>query len=262
MSADAFHITSPDMTGPYRGMRNALRDAKVNPDEIQYVNAHGTSTVHGRPQRDRRHQARLRRRRTQARGQLDQVDDRAPAGRGRRHRGGLHHASRSTTRSRRRRSTSSTRIRSATWTTAPTRRGRCRSTSRYPTRSASAAPTAPWSSASSPEATPRRAGHVPSPRRRCRRPRTARPRLTALVGLLMTAALVLAAVEQFRARSRAGAAGCRSALRVAAAAWCVAGCCRRLGGAAGRLRLQVTPDGSVGRRSSATAGTSGGRLPS
>jgi len=47
MSADAFHITSPDMTGPYRGMRNALRDAKVNADEIQYVNAHGTSTVMG-----------------------------------------------------------------------------------------------------------------------------------------------------------------------------------------------------------------------
>jgi 3-oxoacyl-[acyl-carrier-protein] synthase II len=47
MSADAFHITSPDMTGPYRGMRNALKDAKVNPDEIQYVNAHGTSTVMG-----------------------------------------------------------------------------------------------------------------------------------------------------------------------------------------------------------------------
>jgi 3-oxoacyl-[acyl-carrier-protein] synthase II len=47
MSADAFHITSPDMTGPYRGMRNALRDAKVNTDEVQYVNAHGTSTVMG-----------------------------------------------------------------------------------------------------------------------------------------------------------------------------------------------------------------------
>jgi 3-oxoacyl-[acyl-carrier-protein] synthase II len=47
MSADAFHITSPDMTGPYRGMRNALRDARVNPDEIQYVNAHGTSTMMG-----------------------------------------------------------------------------------------------------------------------------------------------------------------------------------------------------------------------
>jgi 3-oxoacyl-[acyl-carrier-protein] synthase II len=47
MSADAFHITSPDMTGPYRGMRNALKDAKVNVDEVQYVNAHGTSTVMG-----------------------------------------------------------------------------------------------------------------------------------------------------------------------------------------------------------------------
>ena len=47
MSADAYHITSPDMTGPYRGMRNALRDAKINADEVQYVNAHGTSTVMG-----------------------------------------------------------------------------------------------------------------------------------------------------------------------------------------------------------------------
>jgi 3-oxoacyl-[acyl-carrier-protein] synthase II len=47
MSADAFHITSPDMTGPYRGMRNALRDAQINPDQVQYVNAHGTSTVMG-----------------------------------------------------------------------------------------------------------------------------------------------------------------------------------------------------------------------
>ena len=47
MSADAYHITSPDMTGPYRGMRNALRDAGVNVDQVQYVNAHGTSTVLG-----------------------------------------------------------------------------------------------------------------------------------------------------------------------------------------------------------------------
>ena len=127
MSADAFHITSPDMTGPYRGMRNALRDAKVNVDEVQYVNAHGTSTADGRPQRDRRHQARLRRRRAQAGGQLHQVHDRPSAGRRRRHRGRLHQRWRSTTRSRRRPSTSSTRIPSATWTTAPTRRGRCRS---------------------------------------------------------------------------------------------------------------------------------------
>ncbi|MGE0802659.1 MAG: beta-ketoacyl-ACP synthase II [Lautropia sp.] len=47
MSADAHHITSPDMDGPARGMRNALRDAKVNPDQVQYVNAHGTSTPLG-----------------------------------------------------------------------------------------------------------------------------------------------------------------------------------------------------------------------
>ena len=47
MSADAHHITSPDMTGPFRGMRNALRDARVNVDQVQYVNAHGTSTVLG-----------------------------------------------------------------------------------------------------------------------------------------------------------------------------------------------------------------------
>jgi 3-oxoacyl-[acyl-carrier-protein] synthase II len=47
MSADAYHITSPDMDGPYRGMRNALQNARVNPDEVQYVNAHGTSTVLG-----------------------------------------------------------------------------------------------------------------------------------------------------------------------------------------------------------------------
>ena len=47
MSADAYHITSPDMTGPFRGMRNALRDARVNVDQVQYVNAHGTSTVLG-----------------------------------------------------------------------------------------------------------------------------------------------------------------------------------------------------------------------
>ena len=47
MSADAHHITAPDMDGPRRGMLNALRDARVNVDDIQYVNAHGTSTPLG-----------------------------------------------------------------------------------------------------------------------------------------------------------------------------------------------------------------------
>src|SRR5208283_1514375 len=46
MSADAFHVTAPppDGDGAFRVMRNALRDAKIEPHQIQYINAHGTST--------------------------------------------------------------------------------------------------------------------------------------------------------------------------------------------------------------------------
>jgi 3-oxoacyl-[acyl-carrier-protein] synthase II len=49
MSADAFHITSPaeDGDGAFRVMRNAMRDAKLEPNQIQYINAHGTSTEIG-----------------------------------------------------------------------------------------------------------------------------------------------------------------------------------------------------------------------
>jgi len=47
MSADAHHITSPDRDGPRRGMLAAMRHARVNPGDIQYVNAHGTSTPLG-----------------------------------------------------------------------------------------------------------------------------------------------------------------------------------------------------------------------
>ncbi|MDR3699073.1 MAG: beta-ketoacyl-ACP synthase II [Candidatus Sulfopaludibacter sp.] len=46
MSADAFHVTAPpdNGDGAYRVMRNAMRDAKIEPHQIDYVNAHGTST--------------------------------------------------------------------------------------------------------------------------------------------------------------------------------------------------------------------------
>jgi len=47
MSADAYHMTAPNMDGPRRSMRNALNNAGVNPDEVQFVNAHGTSTPLG-----------------------------------------------------------------------------------------------------------------------------------------------------------------------------------------------------------------------
>ena len=47
MSGDAFHMTAPDVDGPRRSMVNALRDAGVNANAVQYLNAHGTSTPLG-----------------------------------------------------------------------------------------------------------------------------------------------------------------------------------------------------------------------
>jgi len=47
MSGDAYHMTAPDTDGPRRSMDNALRDAGINPDQVQYLNAHGTSTPLG-----------------------------------------------------------------------------------------------------------------------------------------------------------------------------------------------------------------------
>jgi 3-oxoacyl-[acyl-carrier-protein] synthase II len=47
MSADAGHMTAPNMDGPRRAMVNALRNAGVNADQVDYLNAHGTSTPLG-----------------------------------------------------------------------------------------------------------------------------------------------------------------------------------------------------------------------
>ena len=49
MSGDAFHLTAPaeDGNGAYRSMRNALQRARLSPDKIDYINAHGTSTPLG-----------------------------------------------------------------------------------------------------------------------------------------------------------------------------------------------------------------------
>jgi len=45
-SADAFHLTAPDKTGggPSRAMQSAMDDAGIGPDDVVYINAHGTST--------------------------------------------------------------------------------------------------------------------------------------------------------------------------------------------------------------------------
>lgn len=51
LSGDAYHITSTieDGRGGYRAMRGALRNAQINPEQLDYVNAHGTSTPIGDP---------------------------------------------------------------------------------------------------------------------------------------------------------------------------------------------------------------------
>jgi 3-oxoacyl-[acyl-carrier-protein] synthase II len=47
MGADAYHMTAPNVDGPKRSMRAALRNAGVNADQVHYLNAHGTSTPLG-----------------------------------------------------------------------------------------------------------------------------------------------------------------------------------------------------------------------
>jgi 3-oxoacyl-[acyl-carrier-protein] synthase II len=46
-SGDAGHMTAPNRDGPRRAMVNALRNAQINADQVDYLNAHGTSTPLG-----------------------------------------------------------------------------------------------------------------------------------------------------------------------------------------------------------------------
>jgi 3-oxoacyl-[acyl-carrier-protein] synthase II len=47
MSGDAYHMTAPDTDGPRRSMLSAMHNAGINPDQVHYLNAHGTSTPLG-----------------------------------------------------------------------------------------------------------------------------------------------------------------------------------------------------------------------
>lgn len=47
LSGDAYHMTAPNTDGPRRCMLAALKNASINPDQVQYLNAHGTSTPLG-----------------------------------------------------------------------------------------------------------------------------------------------------------------------------------------------------------------------
>jgi 3-oxoacyl-[acyl-carrier-protein] synthase II len=80
MSADAGHMTAPNMDGPRRAMLNALRNAGVNQDQVNYLNAHGTSTPLGDANESNAIKAAMGDCEEESGGQLDQVHDGSPAG--------------------------------------------------------------------------------------------------------------------------------------------------------------------------------------
>ena len=93
MSGDAYHITAPaeGHDGAVRSMRAALRNGRIAPDQIQYVNAHGTSTPLGDDLELEAVELVFGERGQGSGDVVHQVGDRAPARRGRRGRGDLLH---------------------------------------------------------------------------------------------------------------------------------------------------------------------------
>jgi 3-oxoacyl-[acyl-carrier-protein] synthase II len=92
LSGDAYHVTAPhpDGFGAYRSMEMALKKAGMTPSDIDYINAHGTSTM-ADDDRARRGEAPVRQCDRQGVDELDQVGDRPPARRRGRGRGDLLH---------------------------------------------------------------------------------------------------------------------------------------------------------------------------
>ena len=72
-------------------MRNALEDAEMTPEDIDYINVHGTSTPVGRYLRSKSDQGSFRRSRLQPEYQFDEINDRTPLGSGRSDRGNVLH---------------------------------------------------------------------------------------------------------------------------------------------------------------------------
>ena len=93
-NCDAYHITSPapEGRGAAKCMRMCLEDSDLDPNEVDYINAHGTSTQQGDLAETQAVKQVFGERAAKTRDQLDQVDDRAYARRGRRDRVGVHGA--------------------------------------------------------------------------------------------------------------------------------------------------------------------------
>ena len=93
-NSDAYHMTSPSPGGhgAARCMRLCLGDGDLDPTEVDYINAHGTSTPQGDVAETQAIRRVLSGARTQDRGELDQVDDGTRARRGGCDRIGLHGA--------------------------------------------------------------------------------------------------------------------------------------------------------------------------